>query len=567
MSPVGGLTHPGRIDPTQSVEKVKGPRDPKRRTVQVEYVPPSSQTVRGETTPSMQSPISAESPIDIGTPVPKARARSGSQGPEGKQRHISGTPAITKPLPRDPSTMPDMRPNETYHPSPPAGRMQQRPVTSQQQMPPPTRPMKDIPRSTSDSIGAFVPASGPPTTRPTTGGSMSSSGPGRLPSRGNSYSQPLAPTVAATNAQGRLAQPKNGKQYHISPPITQQDAKHSDTSIGRPSTQAYSTAPPLQSQHEARGHKRSNTFGNVFGRSGSLFGGRAQTAQDQPPPEKKYPPTSMKNPIAIDSPRLSTDSKRSTSFGFGRKSSDLKKTNDASRQEKPRRFSLLPASFSFKNLAGSSREQSTENILPVSERRTSSIAQQAPPSRGSSRPQTMSYGKEQSRSNSYRVDDGGQAFYDRTHEGDRDPSQQQPRRYNVPGRGGPQEQPHQYNDTLYTAEPRRGIQKTGPSFSQDEGIAGESEVSLVTDANRPRYPAGFGSYEEEAPKVSMQQGRSARGPAVLQKNNRKFAEAYEQEQEPGYGAGGQHAGSSGAARRVMDFFRRRGRARAGDDRV
>lgn len=567
VSPVGGLTHPGRIDPTQSAEKVKGPRDPKRRTVQVEYVPPSSQTVRGETTPSMQSPISADSPVEIGTAVPKTRARSGSQGPDGKQRHISGAPAITKPLPRDPSTMPDMRPNETYHPSPPGGRMQQRPVTSQQQMAPPTRPVKDIPRSTSDSIGAFVPASGPPTTRPTTGGSMSSSGAGRLPSRGNSYSQPLAPTVAATNAQGRLAQPKNGKQYHISPPMAQQDAKHPDTSIGRPSTQAYSTAPPLQSQHEGRGHKRSNTFGNVFGRSGSIFGGRAQATQDQPPPEKKYPPTSMKNPIVIDSPRLSTDSKRSTSFGFGRKSSDLKKTNDASRQEKPRRFSLLPASFSFKSLASSSREQSTENILPVSERRTSSIAQQGPPSRGPSRPQTMSYGKEQSRSNSYRVDDGGQAFYDRTHEADRDLSQQQPRRYNAPGRGGPQEQPHHYHDSLYTAQPGRGIQKTGPSFSQDEGIAGESEVSLVTDANRPRYPAGFGSYEEEAPRVSMQQGRSARGPAVLQKNNRKFAEAYEQEQEPGYGAGGQHAGSSGAARRVMDFFRRRGRARAGDDRV
>ncbi|KAL8923837.1 MAG: hypothetical protein Q9208_004398 [Pyrenodesmia sp. 3 TL-2023] len=567
VSPVSGLTHPGRIDPSQSAEKVKGPRDPKRRTVQVEYVPPSSQTVRGETTPTMQSPISPDSHADIGTAVPKTRARSGSQGPDTGQRQISGAPASTKPLPRDPYTMPDMRSNEAYHPTPSSGRTQQRPATSQQQMAPPTRPLKDIPRSTSDSTGAFAPGSGPPTTRPTTGGSMSSSGAGRLPSRGNSYSQPLAPTVAATNAQGRLAQPKNGKQYHISPPMAQQDVQYPDTSIGRPSTQAYSTAPPLQTQREGRGHKRSNTFGNVFGRSGSIFGGRPQAPQDQPPPEKKYPPTSMKNPIATDSPRLSTDSKRSTSFGFGRKSSDLKKNSDASRQEKSRRFSLLPASFSFKSLAGSSREQSTENILPVSERRQSSVAQQGPPSRGPSRPQTMSYGKDQSRSNSYRVDDGGQAFYDKPREDDRDLPPQQPRKYVVPGRGGPQEQPRQYHDSPYTAQPGRGMQNSGPSFSQGEGTVGESEVSLETNANRPRYPAGFGSYEEEEPRASMQQGRSARGPAVLQKNHRKFAEAYEQEQEPGYGAGGQHAGSSGAARRVMDFFRRRGRARAGDDRV
>jgi protein-serine/threonine kinase len=42
---------------------------------------------------------------------------------------------------------------------------------------------------------------------------------------------------------------------------------------------------------------------------------------------------------------------------------------------------------------------------------------------------------------------------------------------------------------------------------------------------------------------------------VLQKN-RRFVDAYE-EGRPGQSA----AGSSGAARKVMDFFRRRGRAR------
>ncbi|KAL8710117.1 MAG: hypothetical protein Q9220_005200 [cf. Caloplaca sp. 1 TL-2023] len=569
VSPVGGLTHQGRMDPNQSAEKVKGPRDPKRRTVQVEYVPPSSQTVRGEVTPSVKSPTTAESPVDVNPPTSRTRVRSGSQGPEANPRQPTGAPSSTKPLPRDPYTMPDLRPNETYQSMPTGSRTQQRPSGSQQPMGPPSRPVKDIPRSTSDSTGAFAPVSGPPTVRPTTGGSMNSSGAGRLPSRGNSYSQPLAPTVAATNAQGRLAQPKNGKQYHISPPIPQQqNSPDLEASIGRPGTQAYSNAPPLPSQRDARGHKRSNTFGNVFGRSGSFFGGRSQAAQDQPAPEKKYPPTSMKNPIPVDSPRLSTESKRSTSFGFGRKSSDLRKSSEQPKPEKTRRFSLLPASFSFKNLAGSSREQSTENILPMSERRQSSAAQQGPPSQAQSRPQTMAYGKGQSRSNSYRIEDGGQVVYDGTPANSRETSAPQARRYNVPPpRSGPQEQTNPYNDSRYAAQSGRGATNAGPTFLSDEGTPMDSDASLGLNTDRRRYPPGFNSYDDEPPRRSTQQGRSARGPAVLQKNNRKFGDAYEQEQEPGSGVGGQHAGSSGAARRVMDFFRRRGKARAGDDRV
>ncbi|KAL8663047.1 MAG: hypothetical protein Q9202_004187 [Teloschistes flavicans] len=567
ISPVGGLIRPGRIDPNQSAEKVKGPRDPKRRTVQVEYVPPSSQTMRGEASPSVQSPTSQESSADIGTAVSKPRARSGSESRETSQRQTSGAPPSVKPLPRDPYTMPDMKSPEAYNTVPLSGRTQQRPVTSQQQTALPVRPLKENPRSTSDSPNVFASTSRPLTTRPTTGGSMTSTGAGRLPSRGNSYSQPLAPTVAATNAQGRLAQPKNGKQYHISAPMTQQEPQYFEVALGQPEAQAYSTAPPLPNQRDGRGHKRSNTFGNVFGRSGSLFGGRSQTVQDQPPVEKKYPPTSMKAPIATDSPRLSTESKRSASFGFGRKSSDLRKNSDVPRQEKPRRFSLLPASFSFKSLAGGSREQSTENVLPGSERRQASAAQSGPPSRAPSRPQTMSHGKEQSRSNSYRIENGGQAVYDGPRGGVQDMTSQQSRKYTGPGRSGPAQQANAYNESQYTTQGGRGPPKIGPSFLLGEGTPNESEISLGMNANQTRYPPGFNSYDEEAPRRSTQHGRGVRGPGVLQKNNRKFTDAYEQEQEPGYGVGGQHAGSSGAARRVMDFFRRRGRARAGDEGV
>ncbi|KAL9600927.1 MAG: hypothetical protein Q9219_002862 [cf. Caloplaca sp. 3 TL-2023] len=565
-SPLGGLSHPGRIDSEQSGEKVKGPRDPKRRTVQVEYVAPSSQTVRGEVTPSVQSPASVDSPADVPMTTSRTRVRSGSQGPEANQRQLSGAPPSTKSLPRDPYTMPEIRPKEGYQAAPQPGRTQQRPATSQQQMGPPGRMNKEVPRSTSDSTGVFAPVSGPPTTRPTTGSSMTSTGAGRLPSRGNSYSQPLAPTVAATNAQGRLAQPKNGKQYHISAPMSQETPQFSETPVGRPGTQAYATARPLPSQREGRSHKRSNTFGNVFGRSGSIFAGRAQAPYEQPAAEKKYPPTSMKTPIATDSPRLSIESKRSTSFGFGRKSSDLKKNNDIPRPEKPRRFSLLPASFSFKSLTGNSREQSTENILPVSDRKQSNATQQGASSRGASRPQTMSYGKDSSRSNSYRITGEGQAIYEGPHEGDRDVEVQQSRNHAGPTRSGVQPQQYQYNNSQYMAEPRRGPQRAGPPFL-GEVTPNESEISLGMNPYQARYPPGFNSNDDEPPHDSRHQNRSTRGPAVLQKNNRKFADAYEQEQDRGYGAGGQHAGSSGAARRVMDFFRRRGRARAGDDRV
>ena len=78
------------------------------------------------------------------------------------------------------------------------------------------------------------------------------------------------------------------------------------------------------------------------------------------------------------------------------------------------------------------------------------------------------------------------------------------------------------------------------------------------EPNRPLYPDGFNSHDEG--RTSMQQSRQGKGPGVLQKNNRRFADAYDHEQDPS------HAGSSGAARKVMDFFRRRGKARAGDDR-
>ncbi len=562
MSPVGGLSHQGKMDPEQTTDRSKPPRD-KRRTVQVEYVAPQSQTVRGEGTPSIQSPAT------VGSAPPsssKTRARAGSEGPEGV-RQASVAAVTSKPLPQEPPIADNSLP---YHPGfSDSTRSQQRPSGPQQVMAPPARPPKEVPRSTSDYVGFSGPLSTSTVARPTTGGSMSSAG--RLPSRGNSYSQPLAPTVAATYAQGRLAQPKNGKQYNISNPIPQNEYYFEEGSIGRPSTQQYEQPVPLASRQDpGRGHKRSNTLGSVFGRSGSFFGGRSQAPQEQikPQHEKKYPPTSMKVPIASDSPRQSTESRRSSSFGFGRKNSDLRKTGDFGKQEKPRRFSLLPASFSFKSFTGSGKDQSSENILPVSERRPSTVHQQPPASRGQPRSSTMQYGRGQGRPDSFRKEESlltGHDGYDGQRERNKESSAQQARRSNAPLRSAPQAQQSTYGSSQYNPQPDPYAELQSPAGQSyllgESGTPTESEVSLGRSQQRGPYPPGFNEYDD-GPRPSMQQSRSGRGAGVLQKENRRFADAYEHGQ-----SGGHHAGSSGAAKRVMDFFRRRGKARAGDERV
>ena len=540
MSPVGGLSHQGKIDPEVAPEKTKtSTRDPKRRTVQVEYVAPQSQTARGESTSNAASPITYDnkSNTPIGTAISNGMTASNE---ERGQRKPSFAASSTKPLPQEPSVTQDRRSTPGYH-----GSHAQR---ASQTMAPPARPQKDIPRSVSDSTGAFASAPSAFTAKPATGGSMTTTSRGRMPSRGSSYSQPLAPTVAATNAQGRLSQPKNAKQYNISAPIPQPEPYSGEQSIGRPSTQQNSqniSGP----ERDPRGHKRSNTFGNVFGRSGSMFGRSSSKQEEYARTEKKYPPTSMKAPIAYDSPRQSTESRRS-SFGFGRKNSDLRKSSDP-KPEKTRRFSLLPASFSFKGVSSGSTKD-LESTLPVTERRPSTM-QQAPASRSGSRPQTThsTWGSTQPSNDQYTQP------MSYSYDGHKDPVRS---RY-TSSNGVAQGQQRQYGGPYTDPPDTYGFSQPPPGQSylvDDTGIPNDSEASLGIPPQRPLYPAGFNSYEDE-PRSSVHQSRGNRG--VLQKNNRKFADAYEKEQQ------GQHGGSSGAARRVMDFFRRRGKARAEDDRV
>lgn len=396
-----------------------------------------------------------------------------------------------------------------------------------------------LPRSTSDSTALTgTHTTMPPTqaTRPTTGASMASFNTGRLPSRG-SYGQPVAPTVAATNAQGRLAQPKS-KQYVISAPIPQNSSQHAAMSIGRPSTQAlpakFNTTPR---QEPLKGHKRSNTVSGIgeklFGRSGSIFGGRGTQTAPRQKPSKRYPPTSMRDPFAGEEIRVSMDSRRSIQYGSNRKMSETGGEN------RPRRFSLLPASFSLRGFS-SSRSQTPEEESQTS-RSTDQRVQQRP-SAGVIRPRA--------RATSYGTQDAMGMVSDGPGEGAL--ASEEPVNYQARIDQQFAElhglQSAAYQPTSYSSTSAEHVYHNGNDHQYEHQYANHST---------PNY---YDEYTSDA-RPSMQVGRAGRGPNVLQKNNRKFADAYEYERDPSH-----HSGSSGAARKVMDFFRRRAKSRAGDDR-
>ncbi|KAI9038695.1 putative serine/threonine protein kinase (Kin4) [Aspergillus affinis] len=492
---LGGLVHhSGDISQEQSTDRSKTPRDTKRRTVQVEYVAPQSQTTRGETPGDAEVPVASSSRA-LETAPTRARSNSVQQAPEA----------------------PKAKPSVETTPAP-----------------------GHFPRSTSDSTALTGAGTMPPhAARPATGASMASFNTGRLPSRG-SYGQPVAPTVAATNAQGRLAQPKS-KQYVISAPIPQDPSQPSPTSIGRPSAQQlpakFNTTPR---QEPPKGHKRSNTVSGIgeklFGRSGSIFGGRgSQTNSSRQKNGKRYPPTSMRDPYAGDESRMSVDSRRSIQYGSNRK------TSEAGGESRPRRFSLLPASFSLKGFSSSSRSQTPDDELQAErmQQQNSSSGAIRPP-----RTRATSYGTQDAISI---MPEGGLA--------DDGIANQEPVNYQAridqqfAVLHGPQSGSHQA--TSYSASAEQVYPSENDHYYRNQ----------YANHSAPNYYDEYNSPHDNSSRQSVQAGRSARGPGVLQKNHRKFADAYESERDLSH-----HPGSSGAARKVMDFFRRRAKSRAGDDR-
>lgn len=533
----------GTIDHDSEDLYPKPQKDNKRRTVQVEYVAPRSQTVRGEDTA-----VAAPS-------APRTRARAGSQGPvEVPAQSNKRTVSTEKPLPTVPTTSGQYeKPAQTTRP-PSSG--------TQQGMAPPARPGRDPPRAVSDNP-YMVPGSGTSIVRPNTGGSMTSTASGKgLVARG-SYGQPVAPTVAGTNVHGHMSQPKNGKKYVISSPMLQDEP---DMDYGRPSI---SQVPPKFARVagfpdgsetvEPKGHKRSNTASSIgekiFGRSVSFFGGKSQHTQERiQERQKRYPPVSMSGGVGGDNPRQSMDSsRRSISFGFGKKrSGSIAGSGGASSVEKPRRFSLLPASFSLKAI-GIGKEYGTPPNEIYDEAEDNNETYLEPSSRGTqSRP-------------------GNDGTVERatvpgsSHDRNRDSPIQQVRRAPAQSATPPQHQQHATQASSFDGHMSGGRPQyeSRNAQLQRSTVTNESDASLGYQ-NQPQPPPSNSRYPQGFNQGDIRQPGSRNGRGVLQKNNRKFADAYEQ--EPGYGSSHQHGGSSGAARKVMDFFRRRGRARESDDR-
>ncbi|KAL2173496.1 uncharacterized protein P884DRAFT_232149 [Thermothelomyces heterothallicus CBS 202.75] len=549
VSPAFGglLSKQGTIDSdAEAAAYAKQQRDNKRRTVQVEYVAPSTATQRGEPSGTQAS-------------TSRAGAASGTRGDADIADAGSLSSPKEKPLP----------PQSISTGADPYGKT---PVASRK--PPSTH------HNANSAAPALAPApaaapppairtgrEGPPpstvlgssTNRPSTEGSLQSAG-SRGPGAGkrSSYSQPVPPEVADTNAQGRIQQPqRSGSSYGIPTSASQpQTREFGRPSISQPSKFARLSGFPSETTGagissaqggEVKGHKRSSTIGEIggklFGRSGSLFGGRGRKrAEQQAGGEKgkKYPPISMNNTLAGgDEARQSMDSKRSRrsfSIGLGKKTSGSLAGSQKSHEKHARRFSFIPASFSLKAI-GIGKEDTNPQLdsqqdLPIQE----------PPTTGDD--QHGHYGEQ---------DVGGDQHVEAS---------------TLDGMYAQLHEPRMSAD-LYG----RYQQYDSNGFGQPSASQGFIPATMLSDGSdasvdNVRRPAGSAPQLPPLSHLGQEAGYDSRrvaggtktGRGVLQKNKR-FVDAWETD---AYARGHDHSGSSGPARKVMDFFRRRGKARAGE---
>ncbi|GAB7364685.1 hypothetical protein MBLNU230_g5486t1 [Neophaeotheca triangularis] len=542
----GGVQKPAPAAGDDAGDGRNKQRDAKRRTVQVEYVAPNASHQRGET-----SSMATQQTVPLSAGSGKTRARAESQGP------VEVTPGL-------------------------GSRGQQIPrkeVAGSQPMPPPTRPGRDQIRATSDSTGL----SGHPPVPSSRPGSSHLGG-ARLPSRGNSYGTPVAAASTPMNAQGRFSQPKSNSGYIISGPMPTDPNNNNES---RPqSQQNLQQFQNQQQQAPPRGHKRSSTLGSITDRVLGRTNSRRQSQQMSPAAQekrdRKYPPVSMKNAIPNNNedatPRQSTESSRRTSFGFSRKNSE------APSQKSSRRFSFLPSSFSMNSFGG---KKDQPNDSASGDGQDDAQRNNRPDSRG------MAFGRGASRSPSMGTSNSSIPLY---YDADRE-NQRQARRT-----GMPPGSESRYEKALPTQPPQQAAQAQQPSSNQyptappaqrkqyrDDGYSrpdgGSSSrqppntpsqqsqqqqqdpperfytpqtdphVSQNSQPMDPRsqFPINEGpayqsnAYDRTAP-LSPTESKQAQH---IRPQQRKFGDAYEQG----------HGGSSSGARRVMDFFRRRGKER------
>ncbi|OAA55319.1 Serine/threonine-protein kinase KIN4 [Niveomyces insectorum RCEF 264] len=591
---VGGLSSKaGNIDSDGEAAVLKQQKDNKRRTVQVEYVAPTSRTQRGEV--QANSPGQASLPTAAG----RTRARPISQGPVAVMASSLASPT-DKPLPRDPPVSKDayMKPQRESRRPPSAHRTTgtAAAVTAASTGAGPARVGRDGRVVSEAAYMASMPGG-----RPITGGSMASTGSHATPNRA-SFGQPVPPTVAGTNAHGRIQQP-SGNGGRNSYAMSNSAAQDTSSAFGRPSISVPSKFAEVSGFSggeggsasnglghgggDGKGHRRSNTLGEItdklLGRSGSIFGGKNRKKPDQQQqrqsvaaekPSRRYPPVSMANSATIqnivggDEPRTSMDStarqsRRSFSLGLGKKrSGSIEGSQTSQEKQHNRRFSLLPGSFSLKSI-GIHRDYDTgpesQLDLPIQE----------PPADGQP-------------SNGRQVDEGMEPGYDGMYTYLTDNSQQS----NAVGTanagfGSPQQAPSQRTQQQQqqpqyqpNQQQQQQQQQQQPPTQHHRYASGSnferqrpSALQEVTDNVQRNPPPRSAPYQADADADGMQaqdlrRANNSRGGRVVLQKNKRMVDAYDTDE---FAKHHDRSGSSGAARRVMDFFRRRSKARGGED--
>lgn len=311
--PVLGQRH----QPHEHIHQPTQPKasgDAKRRTVQVEYVEPQSQTKRGSSVEDDGDRRSEDA--EDAAPAPIVATHKESGVPVARAATTSGTSSRGFSKYMDKQKARDSARDDPKFQGPEKGKT--RPVSYQyQQSGAASRANADGATSSPPSRRASTNKGGPPAsnkqtvsgggdtgTRPNTANSLGSN---RLPSR------------------GRIAMPKTAKPYQISNPIPQSDSTGADfvTSSPRPSTQP--------EQQHPKGHKRANTVGGISGDSGRVL--------------SKIIGNSDRPDSAIRPPVVGGDSRQSSEQGRGKPEKPPTGT-------KSRRFSLLPPSFSLRSISG-----------------------------------------------------------------------------------------------------------------------------------------------------------------------------------------------------------------------
>lgn len=486
----------------------KQQRDAKRRTVQVEYVAPNMATARHDST----SDASARKPVPASAAsASKTRARTEAQGP------VEVTPGRGQ----DGSMLPPSRHQQ---------------------------------RAVSESTNMYGTSAGSNVSRPNTSGALGA----RLPSRGNSYSQPSAAQPTTTTAQGRISQPKSGPGYIISGGPVSSETGAIDP-VNRPvSEQArtggqFATPQTPQQQGKPSGHKRSSTLGSladkVMNRSNSRRVAQQQQQQQDSSSEKKsrrYPPVSMKNAMpnaeVEQTPRPSTDSRR-PSFGFNRKASREREPSISGKRGS-RRFSWLPGSLSMGTFA-SKKEQGYDSAGDDGYRPPGTQQSQQSQQSRSGRPPSngMVFGRGQTGSPVGTSNSTIPLYPDE----DRDRPRKRPSQMRYDKELPPSPGVHAGPASFPSPPPVQRKQFRDDGYGNNL-LRDEPVERFYTPSQEPQNEqfviGGNGDWEHYEPEEPQRRDQSLRP-------HKRMGDAYD------HGNGG----SSSATRRVMDFFRRRGKER------